>query len=208
MKTTAVGFYGKIPTVGDFVQRRLAASFVDAWDEWLQAGIAVSREQLGDAWLDCYLGAPIWRFVISGGLCGSDAHAGILVPSVDRVGRYYPLTFAITVPNGSVFNTVFPSDDSWFVDLERVALDVLKQDAFCVETLDAALLNIALPGFVQNYAISDDLSPVTDFYCSLWWVQSTLDISSALLCCSGMPPAKKFASLLRVYQADLLRSNN
>ena len=46
-----LGYYGKVPTNGDFVLRRLPRSFVDPWDAWLQRAMAISREQLaeGDA---------------------------------------------------------------------------------------------------------------------------------------------------------------
>ena len=50
-----VGWYGKIPSLGDFVSRRLPASFIDIWDTWLQKAMATSREQLGEHWLDLYL---------------------------------------------------------------------------------------------------------------------------------------------------------
>ncbi len=88
---TIVGFYGKLPVVGDFVSRRLPNEFIKPWDGWLQSAIAASREELGDEWLNSYLTSPIWRFLLSPGVCGNKAVAGIMMPSVDRVGRYYPL---------------------------------------------------------------------------------------------------------------------
>ena len=81
------GFYGKVPVLGDFVTQRLPASFVKNWDTWLQNGLSASREELGDNWLDIYLTSPIWRFAMREGACGATAWAGILMPSVDRVGR-------------------------------------------------------------------------------------------------------------------------
>ena len=33
------GFYGKIPSQGDFVTRRLPWEFTSAWDDWLQQGV-------------------------------------------------------------------------------------------------------------------------------------------------------------------------
>ena len=49
-----------------------------------------SRDALGEGWLETYLTAPVWRFALAAGCCGPAA-AGIWLPSVDRVGRYYPL---------------------------------------------------------------------------------------------------------------------
>ena len=88
------GFYGKLPARGDFVSRRLPRSFVEPWDAWLQQGFASSRDHLGDGWLEAYLTSPIWRFVLAPGVCGPAGVAGVVMPSVDSVGRYFPLTIA------------------------------------------------------------------------------------------------------------------
>ena len=93
-----VGFYGKLPARGDFVQRNLPRSFIDPWDNWLQEALAGSREQLGEQWLRSYLTSPVWRFALSGGLCGEQVVAGVLIPSVDRVGRYFPLAITALLP--------------------------------------------------------------------------------------------------------------
>jgi type VI secretion system protein ImpM len=41
-----------------------------------------------------YLTFPVWRFLLPVGVLGSTAWTGVLMPSVDRVGRYFPLTLA------------------------------------------------------------------------------------------------------------------
>ena len=58
------GFYGKLPSEGDFVTRRLPWEFTSVWDDWLQQGMHASRVALGAGWLDLYLSAPIWRLAI------------------------------------------------------------------------------------------------------------------------------------------------
>src|SRR5215470_14234575 len=88
----SVGFYGKLPSHGDFISRSVADAFIDRWDAWLQAGMAQSRQDLGNDWLDLFLTSPVWRFALERGVIGGNAFAGILLPSVDRVGRYFPLT--------------------------------------------------------------------------------------------------------------------
>ena len=89
---TEVGFYGKLPCRGDFLQRRVSQDFVDVWDAWLQESLHETRKRLDEAWLNTYLTGPVWRFGLSAGVCGEHTYIGILVPSVDRVGRYFPLT--------------------------------------------------------------------------------------------------------------------
>ncbi len=109
-----VGYFGKLPQRGDFVSSGLGRDFLDIWDQWLQDAIACSRDQLGDAWLDIYLTSPIWRFLLCDGICGGSAWAGVLIPSVDKVGRYYPLTIAAPLPAGSNPMQFSVLADDWF----------------------------------------------------------------------------------------------
>ncbi len=121
------GWYGKIPCLGDFVSRRLPAAFIDTWDAWLQRGMAESRAALGEAWLDAYLTGPIWRFVILPGTCTNVDYlwAGVLMPSVDRVGRYFPLTIAQRVDPGLGAISRILAAQAWYAALEQVALAAL-----------------------------------------------------------------------------------
>lgn len=38
-----------------------------------------------------YLTSPVWRFAIAPGVLGPEGLGGVMMPSVDRVGRYFPL---------------------------------------------------------------------------------------------------------------------
>lgn len=122
----SVGFFGKIPTRGDFVQHSLPASFTAPWDRWLQAGIAGSREALGDAWLEVYLTSPVWRFALAARLAGDRAVAGVLIPSVDGVGRYFPLTVACALRHEATPAQI-RTRASWFEDAQALALGVLEE---------------------------------------------------------------------------------
>lgn len=97
---TTPGYYGKVPTHGDFVGRGLPRSFIDPWDSWLQEAINASRQQLGNDWLHYYLTSPVYRFILSPNICGDRGWMGILMPSVDKVGRYYPLTISLPEKEG------------------------------------------------------------------------------------------------------------
>lgn len=122
------GFYGKLPLVGDFVTRRLPSTFIDPWDSWLQAAIACSKEQLEEQWLDVYLGSPIWRFVLSSGLCGDVPWAGAIMPSVDKVGRYFPLTVAVSTDRQSEPCLLAVDAIDWFQSAESALLAVLEEE--------------------------------------------------------------------------------
>lgn len=148
-----VGFYGKIPTTGDFVSRHLPRAFVEPWDQWLQESIAASREQLGDQWLSSYLTGPIWRFALSKGVCSDSAWIGLLMPSVDQVGRYFPLTLAIPVNDDSCrFLSIADQEASWFSQAEDIALTALDQN----NNLDSLIQNIDNLGAPCSLHISSE----------------------------------------------------
>jgi type VI secretion system protein ImpM len=87
-----IGFFGKLPGYGDFVQRNVCPEFVKYWDNWVLKSLSSSQEQLGDLWKSKYFNSPIWRFVISQNTLSQTPVAGFIMPSVDKAGRCYPFT--------------------------------------------------------------------------------------------------------------------
>jgi type VI secretion system protein ImpM len=133
----AAGWFGKIPALGDFVSRRLPPEFIEPWDEWLSEELFAAREKLGEDWLDSYLKAPIWRFALMPGAIDDRHWFGVLMPSVDRVGRQFPLTFAAS------FEADLDSLNRWWSALIGVAMRA-RAPEFDADALESALL--APPG--------------------------------------------------------------
>ncbi len=121
----SVGILGKLPMHGDFVQRNLPGPVINLWHEWLQDFVGSTQEQLADAWLDIYLTSPIWRFYLSPGVIDSRPWAGILLPSVDRVGRYFPLLLTRPLPADTLATVFIEQQHDWFRALEDAALAAL-----------------------------------------------------------------------------------
>jgi type VI secretion system protein ImpM len=138
-----VGFFGKLPSHGDFVRRRVADDFVSGWDSWLQQCLAQSRETLGDAWLDTYLTSPVWRFALAPAVCGAASVAGILVPSVDRVGRYFPLTVVWPTPPNLSTLEIALHYRTGFEHAERLLLDTLAAEQFEFGDFDRSVMDLA-----------------------------------------------------------------
>ncbi|MBX3604155.1 MAG: type VI secretion system-associated protein TagF [Piscinibacter sp.] len=140
------GWYGKLPTLGDFASRRLEGGFIDPWDRWLGEGLAAHRELLGEAWLDAYLGSPVWRFVLMPGVLDDEpaALAGVLMPSVDKVGRYFPLTLVRRLDELPHSAAQLESLLGWLQRLEDVAVDALHED-WTIDVLDDALAALPPP---------------------------------------------------------------
>jgi len=107
------GFYGKLPSAGDFVTRRLPHDFVLSWDRWLAKQIAplISSEQWNPA-------LPL-RFISGASAFGPAA--GIIAASNDRVGRRFPLSLVALLPTASV--GIARQSDAWFATLEDAAAE-------------------------------------------------------------------------------------
>ncbi len=52
MSGATVGFFGKLPSHGDFIERRVDDEFRERWDDWMQRCIAESQRELAGRWLD------------------------------------------------------------------------------------------------------------------------------------------------------------
>ncbi len=138
------GWYGKIASLGDFASRRLPPGFIAVWDAWLQQAISVSRSQLGDTWLDAYLTCPVWRFLLQPGVCGESLWAGVLMPSVDKVGRYFPLTVVSELSALPTTERELRSLCLWLEEIETLALSTL--DTACsAQGFDDQVLATPLP---------------------------------------------------------------
>jgi len=123
-----VGWFGKIPALGDFASYNLAQEFIEIWDLWLQHGIATSRASLGAGWLDSYLTAPIWYFSLFPDIVGSQAWTGLLMPSVDKVGRHFPLTIAMPLESDGAAVVRTFGQQGWYAALGDIALSTLSLD--------------------------------------------------------------------------------
>ncbi len=212
------GFFGKLPARGDFVGRRLDGAFRSGFDAWLQGSIATSKRQLGPAWLPTYLRSPIWRFVIGPNLCGDVPSLGVMIPSVDRVGRYFPLVVAAQLPGCLSPGTLFHSAREWLDRAEQLILTCLD-DGFDLDAFDRAVQALGLPpysranGGPQIQALRLDLHDGGDLSAtyahlldrvlmgndvrfSLWWTTGSEKVRGSVLLGQGMPAPNNFAAFL------------
>lgn len=219
-----VGFFGKLPSHGDFVRRDFPPPLYNLWDSWLQSGLAASRELLGSGWLECYLSAPIWRFCLSPGLCGDEQWIGALMPSVDRVGRYFPLTTVVKVPAGSSLFLIAATSEAWFRDLEEAMLSALDDDNPGAGELEARLGALSPIDVTETSAqrgpdsgdqcsitvrltesarlesaagtLADALARHSFGNFSLWWGSGSAHVAPGARIYSTLPPADRFWTLL------------
>ncbi|MEM7666114.1 MAG: type VI secretion system-associated protein TagF [Pseudomonadota bacterium] len=75
---------GKLPAHGDFIARGVEYSAREPLDRWMSNWVELARERLGDAFTEAYETAAPWLFE------GARINA-VLMPSIDAVGRIYPV---------------------------------------------------------------------------------------------------------------------
>lgn len=138
------GAFGKMPSVGDFFRINMPNGFVSGWDQWIQSAMLRAQSALGSAFDAHYMSAPIWRFSLTAGLAGSQKMIGVLMPSVDRVGRRFPLTLARAIDTPGCAALDHFNDTGLFEQLEDVALDALE-DSMTREVLETRLRDVVVP---------------------------------------------------------------
>ncbi|HEY3912432.1 MAG TPA: type VI secretion system-associated protein TagF [Stellaceae bacterium] len=190
LRRAAIGFYGKIPARGDFVRAGLPRSFVEPWDEWLRGTLAQSRAELGSEWLSAWLEAPVWRFALMPGSCGPDPVLGLWMPSVDRAGRYFPLTLAAVMPEADP-RRLIAEGGGFLAAAESAGRDALADDlhpeALAARLLAAASAPAADPG------VDAQLDPPAG---ALWWTEGAPRVVGGSFLSFGLPDAAKFAAML------------
>jgi type VI secretion system ImpM family protein len=125
---TVIGWYGKLPAVGDFLRYKLPDTFVDGWDAWLREGMSAAEREQGEDWQDRFLRVPVWYFLRRLPAADGSLWAGVLVPSVDRVGRLFPLTVAFEVPSQDFLNLGLDPIENRLKEIEGHTLNVLGND--------------------------------------------------------------------------------
>ena len=210
-----IGFFGKVLSHGDFVTRRLPVAFTRPWDDWLQGMLRASQQALGPTWLTTYLNSPIWRFALAPGICGELAWAGVLMPSVDRVGRHFPLTVAAATVNSNGTVSLFDwmaEEGAWYDQIETLALSSLSEN-FSLDAFDVSLRSltalphgsapdqmIALEGLDQLRGTASQLSrSIANALLkghSLWWTDGSQQVAPCVLVRQGLPTADVFPSML------------
>ncbi|SRR5579883_559299 len=216
------GLYGKLPAKRDFVAFNTPRAFLDIFEPWLQASVAASRQILGEAWREAYLSAPIWRFWLGANFCG-EAVLGALMPSIDGVGRYFPLTIFVGEGSGSLPPPEIEPNKDWFDAVEAILLDALQPErdfdslAAGVAALAApaqsppetALAGIALlaDGAILVRDFGDELAVAlraarrfghrqTFAGQSFWWTIGGEGFQPAALVSTGLPRPERFAEML------------
>jgi len=215
------GLFGKLPAKRDFIATMAPRRFLDLWEPWLQTSLAASRYALGAGWGDYYNRAPLWRFWLGPGLFG-DTTAGVLMSSVDGVGRAFPLTLLSTGNERPPPPPEIESNDKWFAAAEALLLSALDSGATFEQLAGAAaalpaptphapdvvatgveeLSDRAVVARVGNARFAEAFERSRQFggarydALSFWWTTGGEGFQPMALSVVGLPSAERFADML------------
>ncbi len=203
---------------GDFIQRNLDETFVTFWDGWLQRVMGSSKATLGSRWLEYYLVSPVWRFAL--GQPTAQQHAGVMLPSVDKVGRYFPFTIAMRLANDVPLTEFITHNQAWYEQAETLAMQALDEQ-LDYEQLNQAVENLGLVNLTDSSPdplqrskafkvdlsrlcpLETGLSRIQTRFCqppdqllSYWWNTEEDGQSGDLLGCLGMPDDSAYLAML------------
>jgi type VI secretion system protein ImpM len=127
-----------------------------------------------------------------------------MMPSVDRVGRYFPLMIgAVGAPP---LLDWFHKHAAWYdaiEDLARASLDPgfrLAQFDQMPEPVLTDAAQAAPAGGVWRFALDEGLGERVAAVAlqghSLWWTDGSPGVEPSMLMCAGMPRAERFTAML------------
>ncbi|WP_152502016.1 type VI secretion system-associated protein TagF [Labrenzia sp. THAF82] len=192
------GYFGKLAARADFVVANCPAGFMRLWEPFLMKGLAQSRLDLKEAWEEAYMTMPVWRFWLTPAQSDSDlgaAVAGAFMPSIDKVGREFPLTVAASAESG----LGGPPSSGWYDKAEDVLLETLEEDA-TLEAFQSGVKRLDAPDglngvFRETDQVALDAAPgtgehlISQFRCQAG--DRPIEFS-----CQGLPGASAFQWLI------------
>jgi len=224
----SAGLFGKLPAKRDFIGMNASRRFLEVWEPWLQSGVAMSKQTLGDAWIAAYNRAPIWRYWLGADFCG-EAMIGAFMPSIDGVGRSFPLCVFVGEGDASLPPPELEPNGPWFDAAEAVLLDALEPGA-TLELISEKVMALPTPalrsrttkeGGLEELANGGILARGVDGELSeaflaarrfgrrrafasqsFWWTIGGEDFPALALLEVGLPPATRFGDMLTGVFAD------
>jgi type VI secretion system protein ImpM len=216
------GLFGKLSAKRDFIALATPRAFLEIWEPWVQASLSASRHQLGEGWQQAFLTTPVWRFWLGAAICGTTV-TGAIMPSLDGVGRYYPLTLhAVADAAAPIVPPDSDAQEEWFGMAENFLFSTLDRETV-FEDVSAALDRLATPrtqpipeasssivmignglagmispadGFSTSLSSLRAANPDTYAAASFWWTAGGGDFPPLALTCRGLPDPFRYSTFL------------
>ncbi len=215
-----VGVFGKYPGRRDFISVGVPRPVLGPLEGWLQAGMAASKESIGKHWKEMFLVQPIWNFRLGRAIGGVDC-LGAMMPSVDGIGRYFPLC-AIAFPADRMCGYPLWVDldiGGWLETLHKALLSALADGDLpeppdivkgVEEPRTVTLDHAEMQGQRQQLRLdpaAGDAQAMRDAVVghslafagsrqSVWWTEGGAHVARQVRIVAGMPEPQAFAEMM------------
>ncbi len=150
-----------------------------------------SRSLMGETWLPAFLEAPVWRFSLPPGMCSQWAAIGLMLPSVDRAGRYFPLMFAALRSR----RIDAAGGEPWLGVCEAAGRAALEQDKSPDDV--AAMIGEPELRVDENGAAEAE-----------WWTEGSVRVRPSRMRLRCMPDSATYAAMLGAGERDRSRGDD
>ena len=153
-------------------------------------------------------------------ICGNTAFAGVLMPSMDKVGRYFPMTVVRQIDGTRSPVCAAVQNPRWFAAIEELLLDALDAESLDLNEFEQSLRSVAfLDGDLPPLApidaggsrvaldesldvslsllgfVRDGVQQTTAGMC-FWWGSGSESVAPSLLYSRTLPDAHMFTAML------------
>lgn len=110
-----IGFFGKVPSHGDFISDGLERELISTFDDWMRSGLHACADMFAGRWPAIFSSSPPIRFIVERGIWGNCAYVGVLLPSTDRVGGNirWPSSPSLTISGNTQERSIWTIPGSW-----------------------------------------------------------------------------------------------
>jgi type VI secretion system protein ImpM len=148
--------------------------------------------------------------------------AGTLMPSVDSVGRYFPLTVALPLASTAALSSIVIDGGAWFDNAETCSLAALEGEieidelserlaALAMPPLTARSHNVGAPSAVprpglafilgteegaEEHLLAQHAGPQLTAGNTLWWTRGAERLPPALAIANSLPAPAFFVAML------------
>jgi type VI secretion system protein ImpM len=215
-----LGWYGKLPAVGDFSARGLDGSLLTILGDWCAQGMeTISTHNGGEDWREAYMLSPVWSFVMNAEVWSDEPLAGCMAPSVDRVGRCYPLIIVRSIINGEL-GRILPPRNDWLQRADmvirqavsgKIAVDDVMPGVVNGDNLEGHAFDTGSTESILNeLGISDGGDKPSNYFSwpelntvfyerpgrSFWWAEPSPKQPPRQIIHAGNPDAQLFSLLM------------
>jgi len=218
-RSPLLGWFGKLPALGDFAGKALPLSLRNQIHTWCAQGMDNLTQQQGENWKAAYQLAPVWRFVMDAHVWDSKPLQGCIAPSMDRIGRYSPLLALRSMDDASIKTPQLPYSH-WLQRVEILLRQVIRGELNIENIqheLESALEVERLTESQNNHPVNTlkNLNITTRFSWlnwvegvsgrkkrSFWWVESPTQKTAQTIIHNGAPDEELFALLMTGWVDD------